>query len=101
MWATNGPFWSLPPQILKRGGPGTMASGIALINAVGNLGGFVGPYLIGAIKDMTHTFAAGLFTLAGSLILGAIVMIFNKHVAEPVSHRPVLETPPLPSSRAA
>ena len=82
MWATNGPFWSLPPQILKRGGPGAMAGGIAIINAVGNLGGFAGPYLVGAIKERTHSFAAGLFTLAASLVLGAIIMILNKHVSE-------------------
>ena len=83
MWATNGPFWALVPQLLRRVGPGSMAGGIALINAVGNLGGFVGPYLIGEIKQQTQNFAAGLFTLAGSLILGAVVMAFNKHAVSP------------------
>lgn len=81
MWATNGPFWALPPHVLRRGGPGAMAGGIALINAVGNLGGFVGPFLIGKIKDATGDYAPALFTLAGSLVLGAVIMIFNKHVA--------------------
>ena len=82
MWATNGPFWALVPQLLRRGGPGSMAGGIALINAVGNLGGFVGPYLIGAIKEQTQSFAAGLFTLAGSLVLGTIILTLNREASE-------------------
>ncbi len=91
MWSTNGPMWSLPPQILKRGGPGVLASGIALINATGNLGGFFGPFAIGKIKDQTHSFSAGLFTLAGVVIFGAIVLIFNKYVtaAEAANAAPV------------
>jgi ACS family tartrate transporter-like MFS transporter len=57
-----GPFWGLATAAL--GGP-TAAAGIALINSVGNLGGFVGPYVVGLVKDATGSFAGALVTLAG------------------------------------
>ena len=51
------PFWALPTAMLS----GTAAAGgIALINAVGNLGGFLGPYMMGSIKDATGSFSIGL-----------------------------------------
>ena len=56
-----GPFWALVTSQLA--GVGAAAS-IALVNAVGNTGGFVGPYLLGAINDRTHSFAAGLLAIA-------------------------------------
>jgi MFS family permease len=64
--STLGPFWSLTTAFLS----GTAAAGgIALINSVGNLGGFFGPYVVGIIKDRTHSnFAALLFL--GSALLG-------------------------------
>jgi ACS family tartrate transporter-like MFS transporter len=43
------------------------AGGIALINSVGNLGGFVGPYAVGVIKDQTGSHLAALMTLGGAL----------------------------------
>jgi nitrate/nitrite transporter NarK len=53
---------------------GTAAAGaIALINATGNLGGFVGPFVVGWIKDSTNSFEAGLYFLAASALCGAII----------------------------
>jgi len=63
-----GPFWAMATS--EVGGVGAAAS-IALVNAVGNTGGFAGPYLLGAINDATHSFAAGLFAIAAILIVGA------------------------------
>ena len=63
-----GPFWAMATS--EVGGAGAAAS-IALINSVGNTGGFVGPYLLGAINDATHSFAAGLFAIAAILVAGA------------------------------
>jgi MFS transporter, ACS family, tartrate transporter len=65
--AMYGPFWALPPRFLK----GTAAAaGIAFINSVGNLGGFAGPFVLGAVKDRTGSFSAAL--VGGSvLMLGA------------------------------
>jgi MFS transporter, ACS family, tartrate transporter len=56
-----GPFWALATSSMA--GVGAAAS-IALVNSVGNTGGFVGPYLLGAISDATHSFALGLIAIA-------------------------------------
>jgi ACS family tartrate transporter-like MFS transporter len=61
-------FWSLPTAFLR----GTAAAGaIALINSLGNLGGFVGPYLIGRVHDATGSFAISLLSIAALLLGGA------------------------------
>ncbi|CAA2156230.1 MFS transporter [Methylobacterium brachiatum] len=66
VYMLKGPFWALATEELP---PAAAAASIAAINAVGNLGGFLGPYLIGAIKDGT-----GSFTLALTpLILFALI----------------------------
>jgi len=62
-------FWSLPTAFLS----GTAAAaGIAAINSVGNLAGFVSPYLIGYLKDLTGSTQVGMYVLAAALVLGAI-----------------------------
>jgi ACS family tartrate transporter-like MFS transporter len=72
IWGTLGPFWTLPTAFLR----GTAAAGgIALVNSVGNVGGFVGPILVGWIRDSTGQFAPGLLTLAGVLVLGAAIAV--------------------------
>jgi len=49
--------------------------GIATINSVGNLAGFVSPYLVGYLKDLTHSTQSGMYVLAGMLVLGAIAVL--------------------------
>ena len=61
IYSFYGPFWALPSEFLTRV---SAAAGIALVNSVGNLGGFVGPYAIGAIARRTGSFYGGL-ALAG------------------------------------
>ncbi|USX20702.1 MFS transporter [Oxalobacteraceae bacterium OTU3REALA1] len=65
-------FWSLPTAML---GGAAAAAGIALINSVGNLAGFVSPYLVGAIKDATHSTSNGIYLLAASLVAGAVLVV--------------------------
>jgi ACS family tartrate transporter-like MFS transporter len=67
-----GPFWALATSTM--GGVGAAAS-IALVNSVGNTGGFVGPYLLGAINDATHSFAAGLIAIAVMLAVGGSLVL--------------------------
>ncbi len=67
-----GPFWALATSTM--GGAGAAAS-IALVNSVGNTGGFVGPYLLGAINDATHSFARGLLAIAAMLAAGAALVL--------------------------
>ena len=72
IWGTLGPFWAIPTALLR----GTAAAGgIALVNSIGNVGGFVGPYLMGWIRDATGGFTAGLLTLAAILVVGALIVL--------------------------
>jgi len=76
-------FWTLPTALLS----GTAAaSGIALINSVGNLGGYLGPYAVGWLKDWTGGYAAGLLVLAGAMLgAGLLVLLIPRRTfrAEP------------------
>jgi ACS family tartrate transporter-like MFS transporter len=56
-----GPFWGLATSTL---GASAAAGGIALVNAIGNIGGFAGPYVVGLVKDATGSFAGSLLTFA-------------------------------------
>ena len=71
LYAFRGPFWSMPSLFLTRS---AAAISIAAINSVGNLGGFVGPYAIGAINDKTGDPMVALFLLS-ALLAVAFVMI--------------------------
>jgi len=65
-------FWSLPTAFLRGA---AAAAGIALINSLGNLAGFVSPYAVGLLKDLTHSTDAGMYLLAASLVLGGILTL--------------------------
>lgn len=65
-------FWAIPPSFL---GGAAAAAGIALINSVGNLAGFVSPYLVGWIKDLTHSTDVGLYCVAASLVVAAAIVL--------------------------
>jgi ACS family tartrate transporter-like MFS transporter len=65
----------MPPMIL--GGTGA-AAGIALINATGNLGGFAGPAIMGALRDVTGGYAGGLLVLSGALMVEAALVLSLK-----------------------
>jgi MFS transporter, ACS family, tartrate transporter len=67
-----GVFWAIPPQLL---GGAAAAAGIALINAVGSFGGFVGPSLIGIVHDATGSYSGSLIALTGVLILEALLVL--------------------------
>jgi ACS family tartrate transporter-like MFS transporter len=67
-----GVFWALPPELL---GPRSAAVGIGLINAIGGVGGFVGPALIGVLLDATGGYSGGLLVLTGVLVVEAILVL--------------------------
>ena len=64
-------FWALPSLILT---DSAAAGSIGLINSVGNLGGFVGPFLLGYIKTETQSFLIGLLYLCFSMIVSATII---------------------------
>jgi MFS-type transporter involved in bile tolerance (Atg22 family) len=65
-------FWSLPTALL---GGTAAAAGIAAINSIGNLAGFASPYVVGWLKDLTHSTAAGMYAVSSVLVLGAVAVL--------------------------
>jgi ACS family tartrate transporter-like MFS transporter len=78
VYGRMGPFWTLPSEFLTGF---SAAAGIALINSVGNLGGFVGPYIIGAVAMRTGNLYGGL-AIAGifSFISAILVLVLPRKV---------------------
>jgi ACS family tartrate transporter-like MFS transporter len=81
IWGTVGPFWALPSSFIK---PSVRASAIGLINSLGNLGGFVGPYTIGLVRSLGGGFTLGLITLACSLLCAALLVM--RLDSKPIKH---------------
>src|ERR1700712_2729383 len=71
-YASKGPFWALSSEWL---GATTAAAGLAQINALGNLSGFVFNYLIGGIKDETGSFPRALMPIAFVATIGTIRLL--------------------------
>jgi MFS transporter, ACS family, tartrate transporter len=63
-------FWAVPSAMLT--GPAA-AAGLALINAIANVGSFIGPYLVGWIKDQTGSFSLGIVVMGIGPLLAALV----------------------------
>ncbi|WP_457107966.1 MFS transporter [Methylobacterium sp. P5_C11] len=74
LYGSKPAFWAMPGEFLA--GPAA-AGGIALINAIGNLGGFVGPYVLGWLKDDTGTYEAGLYFLAACALASAAITVVS------------------------
>ena len=84
-------FWTLPTSFLSGA---AAAGGIAIVNSIGNLSGFAGPYLMGYIKDRTGSFDGGLLCLA---VFGFIAMV----IVLILNHDTTLERAPEGQVRAA
>jgi D-galactonate transporter len=81
MYCSQPVFWSMPTAYLSGV---AAAGGIAMINSVGNLGGFIGPFAVGWLKDNVGGFAAGLTFLAVCLLTGAATAAFvGRRVSNP------------------
>jgi len=81
IYACLGPFWAMPSRFLQGS---AAAGGIALINSVGNLGGFAGPYLMGWIKEHTGSFSAGIVVLACALAASALLVLALRQPRAPL-----------------
>src|ERR1700722_14581633 len=78
IYGSRAALWPLPSLFRT----GTAAAGaIAMINAVGNLGGYVGPFVVGWIKDSTQSFGAGLYFLAACSLMAAVITFFAARAA--------------------
>lgn len=67
--------WSLPTAYLAGS---AAAAGIAMINSIGNLSGFVSPFIVGWIKDSTGSLSGGLYFLAASIAMGGVLVLCTK-----------------------
>jgi ACS family tartrate transporter-like MFS transporter len=76
IWSMFGIIWAYCGDLL---GGAAAASGLALINSIGTLGGFVGPFLIGFVRERTQTFSGGLYVLAGFALVTALVGLLLKN----------------------
>ena len=84
-------FWSLPSAFL---GGTAAAACIAMINAIGNLGGFFGPNIMGGLKYLTGSYAAGLLGLVAGLVVAAIAaFVLRRNLAARL--HATAESPPL------
>jgi ACS family tartrate transporter-like MFS transporter len=70
--SVQGVFWAIPPIFL---GGTAAAACIGLINAIGNLGGWVGPSVMGMLRDATGTYSRGLLVLAAALVVETAIVV--------------------------
>jgi MFS family permease len=68
-----GPFWAIPTETLPRGVAG---SAMGLVNAIGNLGGWTGPLLVGYLNRRTGTFLYAFAALSMSMLTASVIMYF-------------------------
>jgi ACS family tartrate transporter-like MFS transporter len=76
--STRGAFWTLPGQFLTGS---ALAAGIAFINTFGALGGFVGPTMVGYVREKSGSFAGGLLLLATLLAIAGVVTLMLRRAA--------------------
>lgn len=67
-----GPFWAMPSEFLSGA---AMAAGFALINSIGNLGGFVGPSTVGFIYQRTGSLQYGLLSVSASVMAASVILM--------------------------
>jgi MFS transporter, ACS family, tartrate transporter len=65
-------FWAMPSLILSES---AAAGSVGLINSLGNLGGFVGPFVLGYAETATHSFVPGLVYLCCSMVVSATIIL--------------------------
>jgi MFS transporter, ACS family, tartrate transporter len=73
-------FWSIPTSILSES---AAAATFGLINSMGQVGGFIGPYVIGFLNDKTHSLNAS-FTFIVLVYLAAAILILSLKLADPI-----------------
>ena len=76
--STRGAFWTLPGRFLTGN---ALAAGLAFINTFGALGGFVGPYAVGLVREATGSFAGGLLFMAALLVIAGVGSLVLKRAA--------------------
>jgi MFS transporter, ACS family, tartrate transporter len=76
-YGTKGPFWAMPTMMLTGA---AAASGIAFINAFGNIGGALGPAVVGWLKTATGSYSGGLYGMAAFTAVSALICAVALHI---------------------
>lgn len=73
----------------------SLAAGLALVNTIGLLGGFLGPYIMGYMEDLTGSATSGLWFIIAVCVIGACLIPFLKrgHEADPATVSTTSATP--------
>ena len=79
LYGSRPSFWPMPTRFLTGA---AAAAGIALINSIGSLGGYIGPFIVGWIKDSTKSFEMGLYFLAACAFASAAITYFAMRRAD-------------------
>ena len=88
-FSMQGPFWATATSLM---GGTVAAAGVAIINSFGNLGGFFGPYIIGARRTSGGGFRGGMLVIATLLALATLSSLFvraRQERASPAAHNPL------------
>jgi MFS transporter, ACS family, tartrate transporter len=88
--STKGPVWAMPSTFLTGA---SAAAGIAMINSMGNFGGFIGPLVVGWLKDKVGSYAGGLYFVGGMMALSAVVVVLLSR--QTARNLPTSETEPV------
>jgi MFS family permease len=75
LWSMMGPFWTLTTSVL---GDAAAAAAVAILTTIGGVGAFLGPYSIGRIRDVTHSFQGGLYAMSGLAVCAALLALAAK-----------------------
>jgi ACS family tartrate transporter-like MFS transporter len=81
-------FWALPTMFLTES---AAAAAIGLINSFGNLGGFVGPYIVGYLNAKTGSFYSGIVYLSCSALISACLILAVRQSANPSLHNRIAD----------
>jgi sugar phosphate permease len=73
LFAMHAPFWSIPMEVLPAP---LVGAAIGMISLIGNIGSFVGPYLMGYVQSTTGSFTAGIYVLVASLAIASVLTVF-------------------------
>jgi MFS transporter, ACS family, tartrate transporter len=85
--AMQGPLLSIPATFLSGK---HLAAGIAAMNTIGILGGFVGPYWMGIARDLTGNYQRGLLTMAPPMLLAAAIMLYLRRQSQAAAPAPAI-----------
>jgi len=87
LFAMHAPFWAIPMEILPSA---LVGAAIGMISLIGNIGSFVGPFLVGYAQEATGNFSSGLYLLSASMFIAAFLTIFVKdHQHSPRAAKPL------------